>query len=256
MKAFINWVLVTFRMVKLITHIKCKGILRDIILFLNTGKVTRISKLIEYDLFVINTNKLRYIKYTMARHQNTSGYLVLSFRDRTNVQIEFTDSLLHYAFQSDIYIIDIHSDAYLKFLSIVNSILISRVGNLLKEIDNRHMSDICCHMYDDTIQIKSKMNTFNIKLSQLKFATDDIDTNHDFFIIKNINNIYFVIPIDKLYSLRDNVEDYIFITKSEYINNILEPLKYFSPSSNIIYYNDYRNITRNNSNFSKFQNIG
>lgn len=254
MKNIINWIIVTFRLVTVIQSIKCKGILRDIILFLNTGKVTRISKLIEYDLFVINTNNLRYIKYRMARYQNKSGYMVLSFRDRTNVQIEFTNSLLHYTFQSDIYIIDIHSDAYLKFLSIVNSILISGVGNLLNEIDNRHMSDICCHMYDDTIQIKSKINTFNIKLSQLEFATDDIDIDHDFFIIKNINNIYFVIPIDKLYSLRDNVEDYIFITKSEYINNIIEPLKYFSPSSNIIYYNDYRNIIRNTS-FSKYRNI-
>ena len=72
MKNIINWIIVTFRLVTVIQSIKCKGILRDIILFLNTGNVTRISKLIEYDLFVINTNNLRYIKYRMARYQNKS----------------------------------------------------------------------------------------------------------------------------------------------------------------------------------------
>lgn len=252
MNIILNWIISSLHLVCIITKMTCKGKFRDIVLYFNNYKVTRISKLIQYDLFVMNTNNLKYIKYRMVRNQNKSGFLVLNFSDAEFVRIEFTNSLIRYLFKSNRYFIPIQSDEYIQLLSLINRLIISGISSLINEIDNRHLVDNCIHMYDDTIQIKSKVNVFNLKLSQLQFATDDIDTDHDFYIIKNINNIYFVIPIDQLYSLRDNTEDYIFITRSEYINNILYPLQYFSPSENIICYNDYRNISKCNPYSNKY----
>nr|DAO78212.1 MAG TPA: hypothetical protein [Caudoviricetes sp.] len=63
---------------------------------------------------------------------------------------------------------------------------------------------------------------------------------------KGINGMYIILPVDQLYTLKDDLDDYIFITRNEYINNILEPLKYFTPSEKVIIYRDYRNIIRHN----------
>lgn len=242
----LNLLIRYFNLVNIINNIKCKGILRDIILYLNNGKVTRFSKLMHYDLFVVNTNNLRRIKYRMARNKDKRGYLILDFKDKENLHIEFSKSLIGYMFRKNVYAINIRSDAYLKFMTVVNKILISKVGELLTDLDNRHMTDIAIHMYDDTIQIRSKINVFNLKLSQLQFASDDIDLNHDFYVIKNINGMYIVLPVDQVYTLKDDLDDYIFITRNEYINNILEPLKYFTPSEKVIIYRDYRNIIKHN----------
>lgn len=246
MNTILNLLVKYFNLVNIINNIKCKGILRDIILYLNNGKVTRFSKLMHYDLFVVNTENLRRIKYRMARNKDKHGYLILDFKNKDDLHVEFSRSLIPYIFRKNVYAINIRSDAYLKFLKVVSKILISKVGELLNELDKRHMTDIAIHMYDDTIQLRSKINVFNLKLSQLQFASDDIDLNHDFYVIKNINGMYIVLPVDQVYTLKDDLDDYIFITRNEYINNILEPLKYFTPSEKVIIYRDYRNIIRHN----------
>jgi hypothetical protein len=173
----------------------------------------------------------------MRKNRHKSVFFVL---DTVDQSVVFTNNLFPYIFSNRFIVINSDTFAYTQFLRIITRIINSGIGSLVRELENRHMSDIALHMYDDTVQIRSNLSVFNIKLSQLEFGIEDIDTDHDFYIIKNINNIYFVIPVDRLFHLKEDTEDYIFITKDEYINNILPITEYFSPSDNIISYRDYR----------------
>lgn len=233
----LNLILIKLNLVSVVTYISYKNILRDVVLYFSSGRARRISKCFDYDQFVINTNLLNHIKLRMRKNRHKSVFFVLDTIDQSVV---FTNNLFPYIFSNRFIVINSDTFAYTQFLRIITRIINSGIGSLVRELENRHMSDIALHMYDDTVQIRSNLSVFNIKLSQLEFGIEDIDTDHDFYIIKNINNIYFVIPVDRLFHLKEDTEDYIFITKDEYINNILPITEYFSPSDNIISYRDYR----------------
>ena len=231
-----------------LVDIKYKDLSKDTIVVLRKGfklKNLSLAKFMDYDsLILLNLDRLDSI-YTQIRKRSRSKYATTAnakyFAIRLN-SIDNDNSIVLKGI-NNLYDINIENKPYDITFIVNRNMAINKIckwiidlnkDKKVREINNlyknTYMNDIGVDLSSESIEIFSNTTEFKVKLNLLQSAVSDIDYNNNLYALIKEWGCYVIYPINGLYRLLNEEDEYIIFDKKQLEENIIPPTQFFSYS--------------------------
>lgn len=231
-----------------LVDIKYKDLSKDTIVILRKGfklKNLSLAKFMDYDsLILLNLDRLDSI-YTQIRKRSRSKYATTANAKYFVVRLNSIDNANSIVVNNidNPYSVNIENKPYdITFIidrnRAINTICkwiidlnkdkkVREINNLYK---NTYMNDIGVDLSSESIEIFSNTTEFKVKLNLLQSAVSDVDYNNNLYALIKEWGCYVIYPINRLYRLLNEEDEYIIFDKKQLEENIIPPTQFFSYS--------------------------
>ena len=231
-----------------LVDIKYKDLSKDTIVILRKGfkfKNLSLAKFMDYDsLILLNLDRLDSI-YTQIRKRSRSKYATTanakyftvrlnSIDNANSIVVNGIDNPRTVNIENKPYDITFIVNRSMAINTICKWIIDLNKDKKVREINNlyknTYMNDIGVDLSSESIEIFSNTTEFKVKLNLLQSAVSDVDYNNNLYALIKEWGCYVIYPINRLYRLLNEEDEYIIFGKKQLEENIIPPTQFFSYS--------------------------